>query len=70
MRHARLTNFNPKSNKYYIHAMVTGHGKTRAYLHRFKILDNANFPAATEIIYIPFNIPVIDTAYAKKNTHK
>jgi len=25
-------------------AMVTGHGKTRAYLHRFKILDNANCP--------------------------
>jgi len=21
--------------------MVTGHGKTRAYLHRFKLLDNA-----------------------------
>ena len=25
-------------------AMVTGHGKTRAYLHRFKILENANCP--------------------------
>lgn len=24
-----------------IAAMTTGHGKTRAYLHRFKILDNA-----------------------------
>jgi hypothetical protein len=23
-------------------AMVTGHGKTRAYLHRFKLLDHAN----------------------------
>jgi hypothetical protein len=22
-------------------AMLTGHGKTRAYLHRFKIMDNA-----------------------------
>jgi len=25
-------------------AMVTGHGKTRAYLHRFKILEQANCP--------------------------
>jgi hypothetical protein len=25
-------------------AMVTGHGKTRAYLHRFKILEHANCP--------------------------
>jgi hypothetical protein len=25
-------------------AMVAGHGKTRAYLHRLKILDNANCP--------------------------
>jgi len=25
-------------------AMVTGHGKTRAYLHRFKLLENANCP--------------------------
>jgi len=25
-------------------AMVTGHGKTRAYLHRLKILENANCP--------------------------
>jgi len=24
--------------------MVTGHGKTRAYLHRFKILEHANCP--------------------------
>ena len=24
-----------------IAAMTTGHGKTRAYLHRFKLLDNA-----------------------------
>jgi len=24
-----------------IAAMMTGHGKTRAYLHRFKILENA-----------------------------
>jgi hypothetical protein len=24
--------------------MVTGHGKTGAYLHRFKILENANRP--------------------------
>ena len=25
-------------------AMVTGHGKTRAHLHRFKILEQANCP--------------------------
>jgi len=25
-------------------AMVTSHGKTRAYLHRFKILEHANCP--------------------------
>jgi hypothetical protein len=25
-------------------AMVTGHGKTRAYLHRFKIIENATCP--------------------------
>jgi len=25
-------------------AMVTGHGKTRAYLHRFKTLEHANCP--------------------------
>jgi len=25
-------------------AMVTGHGKTRAYLHRFKIVESAAFP--------------------------
>jgi hypothetical protein len=25
-------------------AMVTGHGKTRAYLNRFKILEHANCP--------------------------
>ena len=25
-------------------AMVLGHGKTRAYLHRFKILEHANCP--------------------------
>jgi hypothetical protein len=24
--------------------MVTGHGKTRAYLHRFKIIENATCP--------------------------
>jgi len=27
-------------------AMVTGHGKTRAYLHRFKILEHANCPCS------------------------
>ena len=27
-------------------AIVTGHGKTRAYLHRFKILEHANCPCA------------------------
>jgi len=27
-----------------IAAMMTGHGKTRAYLHRFKILENATCP--------------------------
>jgi len=33
-------------NKYYpiLTAMVTGHGKTRAYLHHFKILEHANCP--------------------------
>jgi hypothetical protein len=25
-------------------AMVTGHGKIRAYLHRFKIIENATYP--------------------------
>ena len=25
-------------------AMATGHGKTRAYLHRFKIIENATCP--------------------------
>ena len=25
-------------------AMVTGHGKTRVYLHRFKIIENAACP--------------------------
>ena len=25
-------------------AMVSGHGKTRAYLHRFKLLESATFP--------------------------
>jgi len=25
-------------------AMVTGHGKTRVYLHRFKIIENATCP--------------------------
>ena len=29
-------------------AMVTGHGKPRAYLHRIKILDNANCPCGNE----------------------
>jgi hypothetical protein len=24
--------------------MITGHGKTRAYLHRFNIIENAIFP--------------------------
>ena len=27
-------------------AMVTGHGKTRAYLHRLKILEHANCPCS------------------------
>jgi len=26
-------------------AIVTGHGKTRAYLHRFKIIENQHAPA-------------------------
>jgi hypothetical protein len=30
-------------------AMVTGHGKSRAYLHRLKILERANCHVATEI---------------------
>ena len=25
-------------------AMVTGHGKNRAYIHRFKITENVTFP--------------------------
>jgi len=28
--------------------MVTGHGKTRAYLHRFKIMDSATCPCNKE----------------------
>jgi hypothetical protein len=27
-------------------AIVTGHGKTRAYLHRFKIMENATCPCS------------------------
>ena len=29
-------------------AMVTGHGKTRAYLHRFKLLESALCPCSKE----------------------
>ena len=29
-------------------AMVTGHGKTKAYLHRFKILEEATCPCGNE----------------------
>jgi hypothetical protein len=29
-------------------AMVTGHGKTRAYLHRFKVIENATCPCNKE----------------------
>jgi len=29
-------------------AIVTGHGKTRAYLHRFKLLESATCPCGTE----------------------
>jgi len=28
--------------------MVTAHGKTRSYLHRFKIIEPQNAPASTE----------------------
>jgi hypothetical protein len=52
-------------------AMVTGHGKTRAYLHRFKILDDAKLPLRQRrSIHRPFNTAVLDTAYAKRNTQK
>ena len=29
-------------------AMVTGHGRTRAYLHRFRLIDNATCPCNKE----------------------
>ena len=29
-------------------ALVTGHGKTRAYLHRFKLLESATCPGGKE----------------------
>jgi len=29
-------------------AMVTGHGKTRAYLHRFRIVEHATCPCGKE----------------------
>jgi hypothetical protein len=29
-------------------AMVTGHGRTRAYLHRFRLIDNAMCPCNKE----------------------
>jgi len=29
-------------------AMVTGHGRTRAYRHRFRLIDNAKCPCSKE----------------------
>ena len=45
-------------------AMVTGHGKTRAYLHRFKILEHATCPCGNEsqtVEHILERCPILNT---------
>jgi ribonuclease HI len=49
-------------------AMITGHGKTRAYLHRFKILENANCPCGDgdqNIDHLLNSCPILNTQRGK-----
>ena len=44
--------------------MVTGHGKTRAYLQRFKILQEATCPCGNEVQtaeHLPNRCPILHT---------
>ena len=47
-----------------IAAMMTGHGKTRAYFHRFKILENATCPCEKgdqTIDHLLYHCPLLES---------